>query len=524
MKKLLIIFTITALVTTGCKKGYLSDLQNNPNAPTSSAATPQLVLPNTITSIINNNNGSGTYQAQADWMGYWNYSPGYSFNSNVANYVMTGTGPQCWDNYYNIISNLNFIIQSANGDAKMANYSAIANILEAFCYKNLVDVYNDIPYSQAMKAQNAFFPKYDKGSDVYDSLVAKLDDAMTLIQANLSSSTVTLPTDDDVLYGGEMQNWLQLANTIKLSLLVQESAVTAKQSYLSTEASKTASIGFISTDALVNPGYSGSKPSPMWGGFGLSPSGAINGQFTYIKANSGCLNFYKNTNDVRLGFVYSIAGIAPNDPNYYTISNNPSNYSANPTGSQSNSVAGGGSGIGPGLISSASQSAVFMLAAQSYFLQAEATVRGWLPGGNAAAQTLYQQGITKSYEFLFGNLGIDQGTADAAAQAYYSQDLAYVSFPTSASQDSLVHTIIMQKWAALNGSSNEEAYNDWRRTYDGTKGYPLVILSVSPSNTKTHMPFRYYYPTSESNYNADAYNAAGGTTIDPFSNKIFWMP
>jgi hypothetical protein len=520
MKKLLIIITITALVNVGCKKDFLSSLQNNPNAPTTSAATPPLVLPGTLTSIVNNNNGTGTYQAQADWMGYWNYSPGYSFNSTVANYVMTGNGPQCWDNYYNIISNLNFIIQITSSDPKWANYNAIANILEAFCYKNLVDVYNDVPYTQAMKAQGAFFPKYDKGSDVYDSLVAKLDKA--IVSINNQSPTEILPTSDDIMFGGNMKSWQQLANTIKLSLLIQESGVSAKQSYLATEAASNAYAGYLTSDAFVNPGYTGTLPSPMWGGFGVSPSGTINGSFTYLKGNSVCLNFYKTTNDKRLGYIYSINGVAPNNPTYFTVSNNPSDYDANPTGSQSNSVQGGGSGIGPGLVNGPTQSAVFMLAAQSYFLQAEATVRGWLPGGNTAAQVLYQQGITKSYEFL--NVGGSASAADAAAAAYYGQNASFVAFPVSATPDSLIHTIIEQKWAALNGSSNIEAYNDWRRTYNGNLGYPIIWLSVSNSNIQSHMPFRYYYPTSESNVNTDAYNAAGGPTIDPFNSKIFWMP
>ncbi len=120
-----------------------------------------------------------------------------------------------------------------------------------------------------------------------------------------------------------------------------------------------------------------------------------------------------------------------------------------------------------------------MSAAESYFLQAEALVYGWLSGGNTAAQTAYQNGITKSYEYL--NVGGGGAAADALATTYYSQNVGFVAFPLGASADSLDHTIIQQKWAALNTISPYSAYNDWRRTFNPAmgSGYPIVPLSVS---------------------------------------------
>jgi hypothetical protein len=163
-----------------------------------------------------------------------------------------------------------------------------------------------------------------------------------------------------------------------------------------------------------------------------------------------------------------------------------------------------------------------MLAAESYFLQAEATIDGWLPGGAAGAQTLYQNGITKSYEYL--NVGGSIAVADMAANTYYSQNLPWVAFPTSASNDSLIHTILEQKWAALNGITASEVYTDWRRTFNAASntGYPIVPPSTSAS--EPHMPFRYYYPLEEINSNNVSWSAAGGANIDPFNSKIFWMP
>jgi hypothetical protein len=527
MKKMSIIAAVIALFSASCGKSYLTSLQNNPNSPTTSAATPQLVLPGTLTSLVKIMQGYGTnssYEAQGVWLGDWNYSPGYSFVSTVQNYVMTSSDPQLWDNYYGTLANLDFIKQETATDPKMVDYNAIADVLEVLCFHNLVDLYGDIPFSEALKAQKNFYPNYDKGSDVYDSLVLRLDKDMAAIQN--AGANATAPTNDDIMFGGNMHSWLLYANTLKLRLLVHQAAVSSKASFLQTEAGNTASIGYMTTDALVNPGYSGGQPSQMWGGFGLTASGAIAGQFTFLKGNQVAIDFYTKTQDSRLGYIYSANSVAPNQPEYFNVSLpiKFSNYSANYTGTQA-SLPNGGSGIGSGLVSSPNQSAVMMTGAESYFLQAEATVRGWLNGGSlTTAQTLYQSGITSSYEYL--NVGGSAGSADAAALAYYSQNVGWVAFPTSASPDSLIHTIIEQRWAALNGITFSEIYTDWRRTFDPSmgSGYPIVPLSNSPSNTAPHMPFRYLYPTEESNNNNASWVKAGGPSVDPFNTKIFWMP
>jgi hypothetical protein len=532
MKKVLIATLIITASGMGCGKDYLSSLQNSPNAPTSSAATPQLVLPAAITNLVNIVNdvtgviGNPSYESQAVWLGYWNYQPGYSFNSGAAGYIETSGGPQLWDNYYGILTNLNFLLGETQGVAN-ANYHDIAEILEAVCFQNLVDLYNDIPYSQALKGQGNFYPNYDKASDIYDSLTSKLDNAITDINANLNNAAVGVPGVEDVMFAGNMQNWILFANTVKLRLLVRESNVSSKMAYVTSEVTKTASMGYLTSDALVNPGYSASKPNNMYGGFGVSPSGSLYGDASYIGANEAVIDFYRATNDDRLGYFFTPKNVVATSPNYYnvTLPLNFSDYWGNYLGTQNANPDGtGSSNIGSGLVVSPTQSAVMISATESYFVQAEATLYGWLPGGATQAQTLYQNGITKSYEFL--GVGGSTAAADGYAATYYGQNIGYVAFPTGASTDSLVHTILTQKWAAMNGISVAEPYNDWRRTFNSgmNSGYPIVPVSIYNAKVGPHMPFRYYYPTEEQNNNNAAWAAAGGATVDPFNSKIFWMP
>jgi hypothetical protein len=232
--------------------------------------------------------------------------------------------------------------------------------------------------------------------------------------------------------------------------------------------------------------------------------------------------------DPRLGYFYSPKTITAIDPSFFTVTLpiNYSDYYGNYIGSQAtNPDNTGASNVGSGIVQSGTQSGVLMLAADSYFNQAEATLYGWLPGGAGAAQTLYQSGITKSFEYL--NVGGNMGAADAAAAAYYGQaNTPFVTFPVSESTDSLVHIILEQKWAACDGIAIAEPYADWRRTFTASlnSGYPIVPVSIDPNNTEPHMPFRFLYPAEEQSNNNGAWTAEGGGSIDPFSSKIFWMP
>jgi len=83
MKKLsIILLLVMALINSNCKKTFLSSLQNNPNTPSTGVVNPpNLILPPTLTTLASTSNSYGptsSYEPEAVWLGYWNYSPGYS--------------------------------------------------------------------------------------------------------------------------------------------------------------------------------------------------------------------------------------------------------------------------------------------------------------------------------------------------------------------------------------------------------------------------------------------------------------
>src|ERR1700682_3440737 len=97
MKKIWVSIIIVILMDGCSKSKFITDLQTNPNAPSTTVATPQLILPGTITGITNIINDGSTYSSLAVWIGYWNGQPGVAEMTNITQYVMTNTAPQSWD-------------------------------------------------------------------------------------------------------------------------------------------------------------------------------------------------------------------------------------------------------------------------------------------------------------------------------------------------------------------------------------------------------------------------------------------
>jgi hypothetical protein len=89
----------------------------------------------------------------------------------------------------------------------------MAKIFEAYVYLTLVDIYNDVPLSEALKGTN-FSPKLDNAADVYAYAIARLGEARTEL-AKTGADVGKLPASD-FYYGGDRANWTAVANTLEL--------------------------------------------------------------------------------------------------------------------------------------------------------------------------------------------------------------------------------------------------------------------------------------------------------------------
>ena len=171
------LITIALFAIVGCKKGTFDINSPNPNVP--STVPPKFSLSAALkesADLMYNAMGSSTASGQdflQYWMGYWAVSGDYIPSNSVVLYQLnTDYFSGNWDQAYLNLKNYD-VIESASITDPSPNYEAIAKIMEAFVYQRIVDLYNDAPYTTALNGGADNFPTYDKGADIYKSLISQ---------------------------------------------------------------------------------------------------------------------------------------------------------------------------------------------------------------------------------------------------------------------------------------------------------------------------------------------------------------
>jgi hypothetical protein len=498
MKKLLsgISLIVMSVCFWACSKGYLDINSPNPNLATS--ATPELVITNAMTTSAAPLVAKALFDPitfQSGWLGYWEPSGSYAQNnSDVASYKQTTQfADYLWVYYYRNLADYYYVENAAKQQLK-PYYTAMAKTMKSLVFQQLVDFFNNVPYSQAFQGTLNITPKYDSAQSIYLDLAKQCDSAVALMASPAATAT-TGSSSPDRMFEGNNLLWEQFANTLHLRILIRQTQIPGISSYITSEIAKILAngAGFLAQDASIDPPYANNtgQQNPVYGFFvttaGLPTSG---GQADYWRASTYSLNYLKGTNDPRLSRLYDTTAAGT--------------YVGSTLGSITNPSGQLTSSIGPGLLNSVSQPAIFLSAAESYFLQAEAMVRGYLPGGAMGAQAAYNSGVQASFTYL--------GAGDATA--YLAQ--SNIAYPVSGTMDQQIASIIRQKWIADNGVTPIESYDDYRRL-----GLPSDIpLSISGLRNSNTVPTRLLYPVSEYTTNTVNVNAQG--TIDYITGRVFW--
>src|ERR1022692_379470 len=218
MKRILIFTIIIGLYSTSCKK-YL-DINTNPNSVAS--ASPGLVLPLAIVNTASlvssmNDYGSQTVGYAANAGGYGGFGASWTYN------YAPSQGEGFWSAGYSILENYQYIINASQGIDANSYYDASAKIMKAFIFQMLVDEFNNVPYSKALKGDNTLKPTYDDAATIYPELATLLDSAIGEI--NNAQSPVPLTSGTDPLFHGNMVSRKQFANTLKLRMIIRASAI-----------------------------------------------------------------------------------------------------------------------------------------------------------------------------------------------------------------------------------------------------------------------------------------------------------
>lgn len=123
-----------------------------------------------------------------------------------------------WNNLYLTLTDLNSIIDQGTRDEAPA-YVGIAQMQKAYLLAFAVDIWGDIPFSEAnkLKDEAIIAPKFDNQEEVYAAVFELIEQA----KVNMATESVITPSTNDIFYGGDMDKWIKFANTFKFKLYNQ---------------------------------------------------------------------------------------------------------------------------------------------------------------------------------------------------------------------------------------------------------------------------------------------------------------
>lgn len=481
------------------------DVNNDPNNPNKVPA--EKVFPAAVVSTASVVGGDYAILGGI-WSQYWTQSNSANQYKSIDTYDLRTTDFQNrWAELYaGALNDYKYVKDqaTATGDG---NLNLMATVMEAYTYQVLTDLYDEIPFTEALQGSKNITPAFDPGQTVYDGLIVRINEA--LAKASGGSSPVA---DNDVVFGGNMSNWIQYANTLKLKIYLRQSEARPSVAEAGVRALYT-NPNFLNTSAAVDIfTNTTSKRNPL---FEQDQSPALNSDQN-LRASRTLFTFLEANNDNRMEALYMPAS----------------------NGVQKGLEQGGfnipSSEVAPTSVSRARISPVapvyFISEAESYFLQAEAIVRGW---GTGDAKALYDAGVKTSFAQLaaltptFTKLPLPryaptQKVADSLLATSYA-------FPTTGTTDDKIKAIITQKWVALAGTTQGiEAFFERNRT-----GIPKTS-SVSRSTTAGYVPGEFIFsiqavtPTGKfarrllTPENELTRNPKSQSALKPITTKVWW--
>lgn len=554
--KLMIMGTmLVAVLGSSCKKSFF-DINKDPNLAVESNISPDLVAPQ---ALLNSANRTATSYAFLNfWLGYWAPSAGfapaveeqsYNINTNFASGLFGGLLDNAYDYQF---------MENKAAESKQTFYQGIAKIMKSNNFAQLVDVYGNVPYSEALQGLKSVRPKYDDGKAIYEDILKQIDTGIALIKGAVESENLNI-TNADIMFAGDKTNWIKFANTLKLRILMTQSNRADRAAYVQAEIAKIVAegTGFLSSDAAVKPAYTTDKANAYYSAFGWTAVG--NPATSYYRGNVIAMNYMKVLSDPRLGYYYrailgnpasvTLEPLATLPPNTYRgnqyglpIDNSTYKFQAGDFVSQVGGVAAPGavSASSGGLYKGYNQAAWIITSVESKWLQAEAINKGFLAGD---AKTAYMNAIKESFVWL--NVGGSAAAATTAFNNWYSTQVTLANknvdwdLNTTAAEKSRL--LIFQKYLSMNGIDPLQVWNDFRRYTGGvaqvdpdptkyapgnpgTGSYPYLDLSMNPGRSSSVIPVRMLYPQRELELNTANVPQAGVKSGDQFTVKIWWMP
>ena len=396
--------------------------------------------------------------------------------------------------------------------------NAMMKVWRVWAYHQVTDYWGPIPYSQFGNLERSV--PYDSQEDIYKDFFVTLDEAVPVLKSN--AGTTSFLGSNDLIYGGNVDNWLKFANTLRLRLALRVKYVEPALSQ--SEAEKAVADGVMESNddnalVITDADYTNKYNTiTQWGEFRMS---------------ADMESILKGYLDPRISF-YAAPANEP-DP-----SDDPAGIPFPYEGMRNGQSKADKQGIAFNDIASDMADPYtengapgpdwyIMRAAESFFLRAEGALEGWNMGGGTAQQ-FYEQGIVTSH----GQYGLDGNnlsgesyvTSANTPASFNGSDPAPseipVAYDAAGDKERQLEQIITQKWIALYPDSRE-AWAEKRRT-----GYPTFYARLNTDNPNIAVdavPRRVTYVDNEFTTNTTAVEEAISTKLggpDNGATRLWW--
>lgn len=454
------------------------------------------------------------------YSGYMMTATPFRNNVNNTNYfLVNGWNFYEWDySYDNVMKPIQNVLEITNAP-QYGSFRAWAKILRVEAMHRASDMYGPIIYTNYGKSNQDGSVSFDSQKDVYYAFFKDLDSAINILTPLVQNDAPGTFTKFDLVYGGSFAKWLKFANTLRLRLAIRISKADPVKAKTEGEAALSNPGGLLETNADNANVDIGTNYQPLSSKSGITSWGDIN-----IGAPLACyLNGYS---DPRVANYMNKANDAAVAGQYIGIRNG-IDIDAN------------GRYVGYSQLVDFPDRMQLMVAAEAWFLKAEAGMKGWTGAGDV--QTNYETGITTSFAmyglaaqapgYIANNTKTQQPYVDPKAITPGQNDVLtgspYLSTITIAwnngdTPERKLERIITQKWLAI-FPDGQEAWSDFRRT-GYPKLFPVVLNKSGGTISTTAFIQRINFPSSEKSKNPTGVAAAvellGG--LDNGGTPLWW--
>lgn len=447
-------------------------------------------------------------------------------------YRMEAASNDLWNNYYRTLISIRKIekdIDASPDVAKLQHIKSMLTILKAYKTLKMTDIFGDIPFSEAGRADEGssyYAVKFDTQEEIYTTLLTALKESVATLSTG--SDQISL-NSSETLFNNDITMWRKFGNSLRLRYAMRISEVNPS---LASEHIQEA----LTLPLLENTEHVGVSPAAQ-GFTGEGREWSFNSGL-YLRMGSTAWQLMSNNNDTDGNGIFdqrariffetnvnnqwipkeqNLSASDGGEPYNVRRDDNWNNKGAGNLLSNFNYYFGRDKNI-PELI---------ITAAEVYFLKAEAAVRGIGGAANMAnAKIHYEEGVRSSVNF-WTNMAMNSSVwvvnkpsaLPTPEQLTWITTNPKVAFSTTLSQPDALSLIYAQAWLDL----FRQPYEAWalQRRTDQT---PMSETSHNLWQNEYGDYLRLNYADAEYQYNRDNVSAITGdkSAQDWMATRVWW--